>query len=239
MPHRIKTLVRRTVAGRRAELGHLRRFLLMPPRVISLQRRNLLALTIGGLLLPVVSFASVPSDQSAVLHNIETYLNGLTCISAQFLQVAPDGSTRTGKAWLQRPGKMRFEYDPPDPQLLVAGFGLLVYHDPDVNQTSNIPLSSTPLGILLAKNVVLSGSVTVTKIETPPGEIQVSLIRTGKAPEGTLTLVFSTDPIELRQWRVIDAQGQQTRVSLYNIKTIAPLPDTMFEYVPGFTSHSG
>jgi outer membrane lipoprotein-sorting protein len=176
----------------------------------------------------------VPSAaDKALISQVETYLNGQTAITANFLQVAADGSTRSGKAWLQRPGKMRFAYDPPDPQLLVAGFGLLVYHDPQLDQTTNIPLGSTPLGILLAKHVDLSGDVTVTGITRQPGEDDITLIRTGKAAAGSLTLVFGTDPLELRQWVVNDAQGKQTRVSLYDIATGGPFPDSLFQYNTG------
>ncbi len=173
---------------------------------------------------------TLSADDQKLIGQIQDYLNGLTALTANFLQVAADGSTRTGKAWLQRPGKMRFEYDPPDPQLLVAGFGLLVYHDPDLAQTTNIPLSATPLGILLANKVQLSGDVTVTNIDREPGEIRLTLIRTGKAAEGSLTLVFNTGPLELRQWVVTDAQQKQTRVSLYDIAPGGPFPDSLFTY---------
>src|SRR5271154_6463274 len=126
-----------------------------------------------------------PADQ-ALISQVETYLNDQKGLTANFLQVAADGSTRTGKAWLQRPGKMRFEYDPPDKQLLVAGYGLLVYHDPELNQTTNIPLGSTPLGMLLAKHVDLtSGDVVITNIQQQPGEDDITLIRKGRAAAGS------------------------------------------------------
>jgi outer membrane lipoprotein-sorting protein len=170
------------------------------------------------------------ADDKTLISQVESYLNGLTALTANFLQVAADGSTRTGKAWLQRPGKMRFEYDPPDPQLLVAGFGLLVYNDPQLGQTTNIPLSATPLGILLSQHVVLSGDVTVTNIQRNPGEIDITLIRTGKAAAGSLTLVFGTGPLELRQWQVLDAQNRETRVSLYDVAPGGPFPDSLFTF---------
>jgi outer membrane lipoprotein-sorting protein len=171
-----------------------------------------------------------------LINQVETYLNGQTAVTANFLQVAADGSTRTGKAWLERPGKMRFEYDPPDPQLLVAGFGLLVYRDPQLDQTTNIPLGSTPLGILLSKTVDFAqGDVQVTNIQRQPGEDDITVIRKGKAAQGSLTLVFGTDPLELRQWVVNDAQGRQTRVSLYDIAAGGPFPDSLFEYNTGTT----
>jgi outer membrane lipoprotein-sorting protein len=179
---------------------------------------------------PAQSGITLSAADRSLISQIETYLNGLTSLTANFLQVAADGSTRTGKAWLQRPGKMRFEYDPPDPELMVAGFGLLVYHDPALDQTTNIPLSATPLGILLAQHVVLSGDVTVTDIQQNPGEIDLTLIRTGKAAAGSLTLVFGTDPLELRQWKIVDAQDRETHVSLYDIAPGGPFPDSLFTY---------
>ncbi len=172
---------------------------------------------------------------------IEAYLNAQKGLTANFLQVTADGSTRTGKAWLQRPGKMRFAYDPPDPQLLVAGFGLLVYHDPDLGQTTNIPLSATPLGILLATHVNLeSAGVYVTNINRQPGQVDISLVRRGKEAAGTLTLSFATDPLELRAWVVTDAQGKQTSVHLYDIAPGGPFPDSLFQYnAPSEPSTSG
>jgi outer membrane lipoprotein-sorting protein len=192
----------------------------------------MLAAVPGGIAVAWAQNAPAPltaADQTLV-SQVQAYLNSQTALTANFLQVAADGSTRTGKAWLQRPGKMRFEYDPPDPQLLVAGYGLLVYHDPQLDQTTNIPLGSTPLGILLDQHVVLSGAVTVTKVIQQPGELDLTVIRTGKAAEGSLTLVFGTDPLELRQWVVNDAQGRQTRVSLYDVSPSGPFPNSLFQY---------
>lgn len=197
------------------------------------------AISVAAILLLFVSTAFAraspivlsPSDKAEVAQ-IETYLNTQKGLTANFLQVDENGATRTGKAWLQRPGKMRFAYDPPDPQLLVAGFGLLVYHDPQLDQTTNIPLSATPLGILLAKHVDLeSTAIDITNIVEQPGQIDLSLVRRGKEAAGTLTLSFSTDPLELRAWTVTDAQGKQTSVHLYDIAPGGPFPDSLFEYV--------
>jgi outer membrane lipoprotein-sorting protein len=189
---------------------------------------------------PAATPMQLTQADQALISQIEAYLNDQKGLTANFLQVAADGSTRTGKAWLERPGKMRFEYDPPDKQLLVAGFGLLVYYDPALNQTTNIPLGSTPLGILLAKHVDLnSGGVVVTNIQQQPGEDDITLIRKGKAAAGSLTLVFGTNPLELRQWVVNDAQGQQTRVSLYDVVPGGPYPDSLFQYVGNSPLPSG
>lgn len=180
---------------------------------------------------------SLSPANRALISQIETYLNDQSGLTANFLQISNDGSTRTGKAWLERPGKMRFEYDPPDKQLLVAGFGLLVYYDPALNQTTNIPLSTTPLSILLSSKVdLLNGNVTVTNIDRQPGEIDVTLLRKDKPQAGTLTLVFSTNPLTLHQWLVKDAQGRATRVSLYDIANGGPYPDKLFQFQPPASS---
>lgn len=206
----------------------------------SLTRRH--ALGMAFLFMCALPLAPTPAQAAplalnasnkALIARVEAYLNAQKAITANFLQISPDGSTRNGKAWLERPGKMRFAYDPPDPQLLIAGFGLLVYHDPQLGQTTNIPLSATPLGILLAPHVNLeSAGVYVTDINRQPGQLNITLVRRGKAEAGSLTLTFSTDPLELDAWTVTDAQGKQTIVHLYNIAPGGPFPDSLFEYNP-------
>lgn len=201
-----------------------------------MNRRSLLSL---ALLSPLVTafgahaatsgFQPTAQDR-ADLKRIQDYLDGLRSMKARFLQIAPNGAISRGTAWLERPGRMRFEYDPPSPYLLVAGHGLLVFHDYSLEQTSNIPLSRTPLGILLANHVKLSGDVTVTGMQHLPGQIQVTLVRTDSPGEGSLTLVFSDNPLALRQWTVVDAQRQATRVTLYDVKRGGKFRSGLFEF---------
>lgn len=169
------------------------------------------------------------AQDRADLARIEAYLNNLRTLKAHFLQVAPDGGISEGTAWLERPGRMRFQYDPPAPFLLVAAHGLLVFHDSKLNQTSNVLLSQTPLGILLADKVTLSGNVTVTGMQREPGQIQVSLVRTASPSDGTITLIFADNPLALRQWTVLDAQGKVTRVTLYNVELGGSFDPALFE----------
>lgn len=210
----------------------------------SMNRRSLLAFALVPALLaaPAGWAASVarfqPSaQQSAELAKIETYLDSLRTLKARFLQVAPNGGVTRGTAWLERPGRMRFEYDAPTPYLLVAGHGLLIFHDGQLNQTSNIPLGRTPLGILLADHVHLSGDVTVTGMRDLPGQIEVTLVRTASPGDGSLTLVFATNPLTLRQWTVVDAQRQATRVTLYDVQTGGTFKPSLFEFVDPSTLH--
>jgi outer membrane lipoprotein-sorting protein len=174
--------------------------------------------------------AQTTAQDAADLARIEAYLNGIRSLKARFIQSAPNGGISQGVALLQRPGRMRFQYDPPTPYLLVANHGVLVFRDSQLNQTSNIPLSRTPLGILLGDRVALSGEVTVTKLVRLPGQLQVSLVRTASPGEGTLTLIFADNPLSLRQWVVLDQQGKQTRVAFTNMEVGANLDANQFEF---------
>ena len=151
--------------------------------------------------------AGLSAQDRADIARVETYLNSIRTLHSRFLQVAPSGATSEGQAWLERPGRMRFQYDPPSPFLLVGGHGLLVFNDSQLKQTSNIPLGQTPLGILLQDNLRLSGAVTVSRVVRLPGQLQVTLYRTASPQDGSLTLIFADNPLALRSWSVIDAQG--------------------------------
>lgn len=211
----------------------------------GMQRRALLRLSLLPLLTvlpaaaPQTGSPSAP-EQHAELARITTYLDNLRSLKARFLQVAPTGAITQGSVWLDRPGRMRFEYDKPTPLLLVAGHGLVVFYDSSVNQTSNIPISRTPLGILLADHVQLGNDVKVTGMRNLPGQIELSLVRTASPGEGTLTLVFSDNPLALRQWTVMDAQRKETRVTLFNVQTGGSFDPKLFEFVdPRFYNHQG
>jgi outer membrane lipoprotein-sorting protein len=167
-------------------------------------------------MMPLVAFAAraqthyalTPQD-SADLARIQTYLNDLKTLKAKFLQVAPNGATSRGIAWLDRPGRMRFQYDPPSPLLLVAGHGLVVFHD----------------------NVTFGGDVTVSGVQRQPGMIQVTIYQTARPGDGTLTLNFADNPLALRQWTVVDAQRRETRVSLYDISVGGSFDQSLFTFI--------
>jgi outer membrane lipoprotein-sorting protein len=174
--------------------------------------------------------AQLSSQDTADLGRIQAYLNNTRSLRARFVQTASDGGVSQGLALLQRPGKLRFQYDPPTPFLLVADHGILVFHDAQLDQTSNIPLSQTPLGILLGDQISLSGNVTVTKFVRLPGQLQVSLVRTSSPGEGTLTLIFADNPLQLRQWSVVDQQGKTTRVAFTSLEPGATIDPRLFEF---------
>jgi outer membrane lipoprotein-sorting protein len=207
--------------------------------------RRCLLLSVAALL-PVSHLAAAPVAMSAQdqadIARIETYLNGLKTLKAHFTQAASNGGMSEGTAWLERPGRMRFQYDPPAPFLLIAAHGVLTFNDSALQQTSNIPLSRTPLGILLAEHVVLAGAVTVTSVQRLPGQIQVTVVRTESPGDGSLTLIFADQPLMLRQWTVVDAQRRETHVTLYNVQLGGNFNPQLFEQIsapPGSGATSG
>ena len=175
-------------------------------------------------------FVPTARDQ-ADLQRVEAALNGIRALHSRFRQTAPNGAVSEGQAWLERPGRMRFQYDPPSPFLLVGGHGLLVFNDRQLNQTSNIPMGSTPLGLLLQDNLRLSGDVTVTGLTRLPNQLQVTLVRTKSPGDGSLTLIFAEPQMTLQQWVVTDAQRLETRVRLYNIELGGSFDQKLFQFV--------
>jgi outer membrane lipoprotein-sorting protein len=113
---------------------------------------------------------------------------------------------------------MRFDYDPPEPTLLIAADGQFFHWDRELRQPSIVPVNSTPLGVLLRNPLVLSGEVTVAGTERRGGLIGATLFRTAAPQEGRITLVFDEEPLALRQWVVQDAQGRTTRVTLQDVQ---------------------
>jgi len=178
-----------------------------------------------------------PTEQDrADLARLEKYLNALRALKARFMQVAPNGQISAGTAWLARPGRMRFEYFPPAPFLLVAAHGLLTFHDRQLGQTSNIFLAQTPLGILLADHVKLADDLTVLDLQRTPGALEVTLTRTASPSEGSLTLIFTDAPLTLRQWTVLDAQRQETRVTLTDTEFGGSFDPKLFEFTAPSTT---
>ncbi len=196
-----------------------------------MDRRTLLAMLPALAAGPAWAQSPALTDRDrADIARAEAWLVALRTVKARFLQIAQNGAAAEGTAWIQRPGRMRFEYDPPEPLLLVASYGQFFYFDRQLKQATTIPLSSTPLGILLRDDVRLSGDVTVTRVERGGGVIRITLVRTGRAAEGRLTLVFSDNPVELKQWAVVDAQAQETRVTLYQPEYGGRFPALLFDF---------
>ena len=189
-----------------------------------------LLITAASTLGPVAADEAGPVDQSAQIAGIETYLNSIASMKARFLQVAEDGTLATGDFYLRRPGRLRFEYDPPAPILVVADSIWIVFEDSELRQVDRLPLSSTPLSILVADEVSLGDGAVVSEISASGGLLQIALRDTENPDEGVLTLVFDARPLRLRQWLVTDSLGQTTEITLSDLEINIPLDPRLFVY---------
>jgi outer membrane lipoprotein-sorting protein len=208
-----------------------------------MNRRTLLLALMLGMTGPALAdtHAAVLSDaDQATLKQVQDYLNGIRSLKARFLQLGADGKSVQGNVWLERPGRMRFEYDPPSPLLLVAGHGLVVFHDSSLPQTTNIPMGQTPLGLLLRDTVTLSGDVTVTAFVREPDQLQITVVKTASPGDGSLTLILNAQPLALVGWSVVDGQGQETRIRLSDITLGGTYPEKLFTFIdPSFFNPNG
>ena len=159
---------------------------------------------------------------------IETYLNGVRTLAADFIQIAPDGAISRGQFYLKRPGRLRFEYEPPASVLVVADGTYVNYFDVELGQLSQIGVYSTPLGVVVAEQVKLEGQIAVTSVEREAAVVSLTTVDTEEPGRGTLTLIFSDRPLELRKWQIIDAQGLLTTIALDEVSINQDLDPELF-----------
>ena len=163
--------------------------------------------------------AAAQTVDAAAVARVEAYFNGMTTLRARFLQIAQNGGLAEGTAMIWRPSRMRFEYDAPEPTLLIAADGQFFHWDRELRQPTTVPVNSTPLGVLLRSPLRLQGDVTVAGTERSGGLLRITVLRTAAPNEGRITLVLEENPMTLRQWEVLDAQGRTTRVTLTQLET--------------------
>jgi outer membrane lipoprotein-sorting protein len=160
--------------------------------------------------------APLSAEEQTELVQVQRYLNDIRSLQSRFQQFAQDGSVSSGTIYLQRPGKMRIVYDPPTPILIVADGSDVYYWDSELQQLQQIGVDDTPAWFLLRPEIKLTGDVTVTGFRREPGVLRIAMTETEHPGQGSLTVVMSERPLELRQWTVIDPQQKQVTVALEN-----------------------
>ena len=171
------------------------------------------------------------SPASASLAQVESYLSNLKTMVADFKQMAPNGAVSTGKFHLKRPQKMRWQYNPPTPILMVTRGSFLTYYDYELNQISDIPIADTLLGILSQQEISFSDSnLTVVEHYEKDGFETVTVTQTESPNNGSLSMVFSQSPFQLQFLMVTDATQQTTQISLNSITENSTLSDDVFAF---------
>lgn len=175
--------------------------------------------------------ADITGEDRATIHRIERYLNGMTTLEARFVQASSNGQSAEGSLYISRPGKLRIEYDPPVPVLIVTDGRFLIYYDKQLEQVSHIPLGSTPASILTRPDISLTADdLILTGFESDGETVRVTVVQADDPYSGRVTLIFDKDPLALRKWTVVDAQGIETAVSLLTARLDQPLDRKLFQF---------
>ena len=199
-----------------------------PNPVIPDPRRNV----------PTNIFATFDANQKAQAAKVSTYLSSLQTLVGNFVQVGPDGSKTKGDFYIQKPGKVRFEYDAPTPIDIIADGSSLVVRDRNLATQDVYPLSQTPLRYLLSDRIDLLKDTNVVGVSSDDMFISIT-IEEKQALIGTsrLMLMVGAKDGQLKQWTVTDPQGYDTTVAVYNLDASKKVDPSMFKI--DFTNYQG
>lgn len=172
--------------------------------------------------------AATLENNRFTIQRIERYLSGISTIVSDFTQIAPDSSLTNGKFFMKRPGKMRWQYNPPTPVLMVSSGSELVFYDYELDQVSHIPLDGSLISFLAQDKIIFGGKVGITRFSNEANAIRIEVAQKDKPTEGKLMLEFSDKPLTLRNMVITDATGQTTTVALENAKFGTELDPDLF-----------
>jgi len=157
------------------------------------------------------------AERAAALTAASAALNATSTLQGRFRQMSPDGARAVGAFYLQRPGRLRFEYDAPATLTIVASGGTISMRDRELRTTERTTVSSTPLQFLLKPNINLARDARVTRVARDAEALLLTLRDRSGAAEGEITLRLEGEALTLRSWEVVDATGAATRIWLSEI----------------------
>jgi outer membrane lipoprotein-sorting protein len=169
-----------------------------------------------------------PEDQAA-LQRATTYLNSLQSVEGNFVQLAHDGRSTRGTVYIKKPGRIRFEYEKPNPTLIVADGTTVAVENNQLRTTDRYPIGNTPLRLLLT-TVDLANDPHVVSIQRQSGLLAVTAAERSGPATGQVTMYFADtgNTLQLSHWDVEDARGQHTMVSVSGLHDVADLPPQLF-----------
>jgi len=169
--------------------------------------------------------------EQADLKRVSAYLNGIQSVEGRFLQIAGDGKSQQGTFYLKKPGRIRFEYQKPNPVLIVADGTTVAVENSDLHTTDRYPLLNSPLRLLLSENVDLSNDPRISAVKQGQGVLSITARESTGPAIGAITLNFADSGaagLELRQWEVVDAQGARTTIVISEMHPVADIPARLF-----------
>ncbi len=169
--------------------------------------------------------AQLSEEQNEAVTHLNTYLNEIVNMKGEFTQTSPRGQVANGVFYISKPGKMRFEYAPPSPLLVVSDGRWVTVKNTKRKKDDQYPLSATPLKLVLAGEVNLFEQAIILKVESQDNLIAVTMEEKDQLVAGQLTMVFDREANDLVQWIILDGKGQRTTVQLTNVdKEVEPDP---------------
>lgn len=189
------------------------------------------------LLAVVIAFAASLASSTAAplkpqdiadLARISAYLNAITSLKSNFVQVGPNGELDQGVIYARKPGRLRFEYAPPSPYLIVSDGVTIAVANSKLRTVDRYPLVENPLNIILKDNIDLTKDARITSVERQAGSLRVTATQTDGVLKGQVTLIFRYPAIEIAQWIITDAQGLQTMIALKGPQTEIQLAPELF-----------
>ena len=178
--------------------------------------------------LPAAAQSGLSAEDRAVVAQAQAYLQNLTSAQGQFVETS-GAQRRQGRFWIQRPGKMRFEYTNPAGLLVVSDGSNVKRYDPRLNVFRQVPLGSTPLSTFLARNVRLDQGVRIDRVTRMASGAFAITARDSRRPnDGSVILSFAGSPLRLHEWTITDAQGGRTRTQLTSLQPAPGLAASLF-----------
>lgn len=156
-------------------------------------------------------------DDNAAITLLNTYLNEIVNMKGEFTQTSPRGQIANGVFYISKPGKMRFEYAPPSPLLVVSDGRWVTVKNIKRKRDDQYPLSATPLKLVLADEVNLFEQAIILKVESQDNLVAITMQEKDQLVAGELTMVFDREANNLVQWIILDGKGQRTSVQLSNV----------------------
>ena len=205
-----------------------------PPRTAIMRKIICILALCVAVIIPIPGQTAegieITPEMSGHLKKLGGYLNAVKSIQSDFVQISSTGDSAKGTLLLSRPKSLRIEYTPPTPILIVANGEYLSYVDTELDQVQHIPVDSTPAAFLLREDFDFeSDELIITGFERASKAVRVSMVQRADPLAGELTLVFAEDPMVLRQWSIVDAQGTATHVTLINARFDFPIPEDRFD----------
>ena len=191
--------------------------------------RTLFTVVLSALALLFAAALPAQAQGQVGVPEIEKYLNSLRTMQARFVQTNPNGSIIQGTFYVRRPGRLRFEYDPPSQLKIVAdGFQVTMW-DPTTKDFGQWPIGWTAASFLVKDPLSLSGDLRVEKLERVNGLIEATMSQAKKPQDGKVIVRFVENPLTLRGWTIIDNRGQQVTVALNGMQTGMQLANSLFK----------